>query len=165
MSGQKVILGLAFLGVLFAAVLWGSKRIYAPSTNKTCQVCLRAIHEGQEFTLTLKDGKRIAVCCPPCGLHYELRHSAEVASMKATDFAKGDTLPAAEAVYVETASISFCAEHSIERREASVEQLQWDRCTPSLVAFRNREEAERFQRLDGGRLLSYQESVERVTKR
>lgn len=165
MSGKKVILALALFGAIFAAVLWGSKRIYAPSGNKTCQVCLRAIHEGQEFTLTLKDGKSIAACCPRCGLHFEQHHSAEVASMRATDFVKGDTLPATEGVFVETTGISFCGERTVERGEVGVEQLQWDRCMPSLVAFRNREEAERFQRLYGGRLLSYQESVESVTKR
>lgn len=164
MSGQKVILGLVLLGAIFAAALWGAKQMYAPSP-KICQVCSRAIHQGQEFTLTRTDGKQLIACCPRCGLHYALHHSGEVTRTVATDFASGETLAADQAVYVETTAVSFCSEHLVERGETGVEQLQWDRCMPSLVAFRTRDEAERFHRFYGGRLLSYQESVESVRLR
>lgn len=164
MSGKKVILGIFIFGAIFAAALWGAKHIYAPSPG-ICQVCSRTIHAGQEFSLVLTDGRRIKACCPRCGLHYKMLHEGEIKEAIATDFESGVELPAHEAVYVETTAISFCAERPVERSQGGVEDLKWDRCFPSLVAFKSKSEAERFQRVNSGRLLTFDESVESVKQR
>lgn len=164
MSGKKVIAGIVFVGALFAFCFWGAKYALAPRAD-ICQICGRAVHEGQRYTIRLKDGTSEDACCPRCGMHYELHHPQDIGGAMATDYQEHQRIPAEQAFFVETTAVSVCDAEPLRREEPALAELHWDRCFPTLLAFRTREEAIGFQRAKGGTVLTYAESLERVRKR
>ncbi len=131
-----------------------------------CQVCQRALHHGMNFSLGLADGSTSVVCCPRCGLHYELNHTGAVRKAWATDFSSGQSIPAESAYYVEGGDVAYCTAHeaSVRRVPDGVTARQYDRCLPTLVAFRALNDAEAYQTQHGGRILKYPQTVESVQR-
>src|SRR5690606_18883250 len=86
---------------------------------------------------------------------------SELMKAEVADFESGALLPAEEAIYVVGSDVHLCC--SIERlREdwaGGQYVLSWDRCLPSIVAFRNRDRAIVFQSENGGYLSTYPELI------
>jgi len=103
-------------------------------------------------------------CCPRCGIHYDLNHPGIVHAAFAKDFYTGAEIPAEKAYYVEGGNEVYCAHvKPLERKELeSSAQLAYDRCLPTLVAFKTRPEAETYQKEHGGRVLNYAQAVQSV---
>ena len=129
-----------------------------------CQVCQRGLHAGVTYRLEMKDGTREDACCPRCGMHYKIQHPNAVEKAWATDLSTGQFIAAESAYYVEGGDIEYCTMHStpIQREPQSVAVRDYDRCLPSLVAFRTTQEAAAYQKQHGGQVLDYEQAVERV---
>ncbi len=151
--------------MLVLAVLVGTVilRHEAERTNQICQVCQRPVHAGMGYRLVLAKGSE-AACCPRCGIHYDLNHPGIVHAAFAKDFYTGAEIPAEKAYYDEGGNEVYCAHvKPLERKELeSSAQLAYDRCLPTLVAFKTRAEAETYQQEHGGRVLDYAEAVQSV---
>jgi hypothetical protein len=50
----------------------------------------------------------------------------------------------------------------VARRPQGVSVRDYDRCLPSLVAFQTQQDAEAYQKQQGGQVLDYQQVLERV---
>jgi hypothetical protein len=128
-----------------------------------CNICNRPIHRGMSF-LVETDGHREHACCPRCGMHYALNHPGKVQHLWATDLNSGESIPAQTAYYDEGGNIDYCAAHgeAVQRQPQGVSVRDYDRCLPTLVAFKTRAEAETYQKDHGGRILSYTQAVQSV---
>jgi hypothetical protein len=74
------------------------------------------------------------------------------------DYDSGEFIDASQALFVENSSVNLCHQSMVqEDRSGSQYQLTWDRCLPSLIAFRTREGAEVFRRDYGGLIKTYGE--------
>ncbi len=115
----------------------------------------------------MKTGKKLETCCPRCALHHERQHPGQVASVLVSDRATGGKIKAQDAVYVEGSDEMPCMPVSVTPpREPGVEyQVAYDRCVPSLLAFRDEAAARRFLAVHGGRLMSYGQVLESVRER
>jgi len=148
------------LAILVGTVIF---RREAGRTNQICEVCQRPVHAGMGYRLVLAKGSQTA-CCPRCGIHYDLNHPGIVHAAFAKDFYTRAEIPAEKAYYVEGGNEVYCAHvKPLERKELeSSAQLAYDRCLPTLVAFKTRPEAETYQKEHGGRVLNYAQAVQSV---
>ncbi len=137
---------------------------YKTTPNQNlCNICGRAIHGGMSF-LVETNGHAEHACCPRCGIHYAVNHPGKVQNVWATDLNSGESIPADIAYYDEGGNIEYCAIHgeAVQRLPQGVSVREYDRCLPTLVAFKTRAEAETYQKEHGGRVLNYAQAVQSV---
>jgi hypothetical protein len=129
---------------------------YSVRNPATCDVCRRPMHHETLYRIHLRDGSQQETCCPRCGLRFQ-QNRDDVTRVEVADFDARGMIDARTAFYVEASAVHLCCAEEMARRDAEGGQyvLAWDRCMPSLVAFRNREAAERFRREKGGLLKNY----------
>jgi len=119
-----------------------------------CEVCERDIHPQVRATLTLGSGRQLAACCPRCALHYGQENSGAVRSIAVKDYASGELLPLERAWLVEGSDVTPCL-HLPPLRDDSGASLHlcYDRCMPSLIAFRDEAASRAFLAEHGGTVL------------
>ncbi len=128
-----------------------------------CAICNRDVHEGVSYRLEV-NGRAEYACCPRCGMHYQMQNGAAVKEAWAMDLATGQKIPAAQAYYDEGGDVQYCThgEASVQRMPEGASVRGYDRCLPTLVAFKDRARAEAYQKLHGGRVLTYAQAMESV---
>ncbi len=140
--------------VLFVLALLGLGLAFArlPSRKAPpCQLCERATCLGTAYRLQLSFGRTRHACCPRCGITYERQHPGTVRGAWVRDFATGKEIDARQAVYVEGSDFSHCAPSMIAHdQEGSCFTKGFDRCIPSVVAFRDSSSADKFRVSHGG---------------
>jgi hypothetical protein len=149
-----------------AAILVTSYFAYRYETRpnpNVCNICNRPVHTGMAF-LVETDGHAEHACCPRCGMHYVINHPGKVQKVWATDLNSGESIPAETTYYDEGGNIDYCAAHgeAVQRQPQGVSVRQFDRCLPTLVAFKTRAEAETYRKEHGGRVLNYAEAMRSV---
>jgi hypothetical protein len=150
-----VIALVAVLGIGLLAYRWE-----APEHPAICQICQRVVSKQTAFHLDTSAGKIVA-CCPACAMHYILHHAGGVHQALATDFHSGRLIPAAQAYYDEGGDVQYCTamQSPVDRGAEGVSTRVYDRCLPTLVAFKTPQEAEGYQQQHGGRVLNYQQAL------
>lgn len=165
MRVRDVFIGAVFLTVVAGATYFAYRRFVLPGNQ--CDVCGREIHAGHESIVLMKTGKKLQACCPRCALHHERHHPGQVTGVLVADHRTGEKVRAQDAVYVEGSDEMPCMpESATPPRDPGVEyQMAYDRCVPSLLAFKEEVAARRFLAAHGGRLLSYGQVLESVKQR
>jgi hypothetical protein len=112
------------------------------------------VHDTVRTTLTLASGRNVVACCPRCALHYEEEAGDRVRAIRVTDYAGGSTLPFSDAYLVEGSDETPCMRHHAAAVDESKAPMQacYDRCMPSLIAFREAPAARAFVADHGGTL-------------
>ena len=156
--GIRTLTSLAIIALLIGAGYY----VYL-QLEPVCAICRRPVHKATFYSIVLEDKKSVEVCCPRCGLHFQ-RGRGDVAAAQVADFSTGERFPADEAHYVENSSVHLCCttEQMQEDRSGTQYTLAWDRCLPSLVAFRNRERAVEFSRQRGGLIKTYAQLLQEL---
>lgn len=101
----------------------------------SCAMCNRLVSERSAVILQSQQHGRLTACCPHCGLAL-FEHDTAAGLMLVTDFLYGQMVSANDASYVLGSDVSSC-------------------CTPGILAFVGRGDAERFQRGFGGEVMSF----------
>ena len=130
----------------------------------TCPFCDRMVHSTTAFRLTV-DYHEVAACCPRCGMRAMLNHEqGKPGQATATDVNTGEKVPAESATYVEGGDVQYCAhgEHPVAREPNGVSVREYDRCLPTLVAFKTPQAADAYQHQHGGRVLTYSQALASV---
>jgi hypothetical protein len=118
---------------------------------ETCEVCGREIHPQVRAELILKDGHRVRACCPRCALHDREGKGAGVREIRVTDRGAGSLLPLERAWMVEGSDETPCLDRPPLSDPTSLPMhLCYDRCVPSLIAFRDESAARAFALDHGG---------------
>jgi len=106
----------------------------------SCAICGAVPDKRLDVTVHLADdGSRLA-CCPHCGLMLLGRLGEQVHSAVTFDFVTRQTVNVRAAAYV-------------------LESLATPCCAPSVLAFRMREDAERFRTGFGGRVADFEAAM------
>lgn len=150
-----------------AAVLgvgWMSYRVSTSRQPAICQICGRQIPQQTEFRMVKSDGGSLDACCPRCAMHYLVDHPGAIRQAWATDFYSRAKVPADSAYYDEGGDVQYCTAHAqpFQRAPDGVEVRTYDRCLPTLVAFRTRQEADAYRQQHGGKVLTFTEAIESV---
>ncbi len=148
----------AMVGVSLIAYRWQAK-----GQTAICQICGREVPRQTAFRLETAGGT-INACCPTCAMHFMLHHPGDAQQAWATDFDSGRQIPAATAYYDEGGDVQYCTAHHapVERGPLGLNTRVYDRCLPTLVAFKDHAQAEAYQKLHGGRVLTYAQALESV---
>lgn len=102
--------------------------------DELCLACYGTLSPRTQMVLHWADGSQRRACCPHCGLMALSRGLEEVTSFLVTDFLFGRSVNGRTAAYVAESSISLC-------------------CTPTILAFEDAHDAQRFQAGFGGQLF------------
>jgi|WetSurMetagenome_2_1015567.scaffolds.fasta_scaffold343814_2 DeoR family transcriptional regulator, copper-sensing transcriptional repressor len=116
--------------------------IVLPETEKqetTCATCHAPITTRTQFFFTTATGANLSYCCPHCGLAQLKRLSASL-GVFSTDFLYGTMINAYHATYVINSRISLC-------------------CEPSVLCFKEREDALAFKNGFGGGVMNIEETA------
>jgi nitrous oxide reductase accessory protein NosL len=114
-------------------------------------------HESK--TIVLVEGKPTPqrACSITCALSYQRTTGKKVRFLQVTDLFSGKTLDPQKAFYVIGSDVNPCEEHSKNTFLSEFRTplyLDWSRYTPTVLAFATREDAERFRKEHGGRIVS-----------
>lgn len=110
--------------------------------GQACPVCEKQITKANAtFLVVYKDGKKKVLGCPHCGLA-EVK-KGNVKQAMATDFLRRKMIDAKSARYLKGTEIGFC-------------------CEPYWLSFASKEEAEKFSKGFGGKVLSYEEALKEL---
>ncbi len=118
-----------------------------------CWICQREVHDSVRTTLTLASGENVVACCPRCAMHYQEEPDNRVREIRVTDYAGGSSLPFSHAFLVEGSDETPCLHHHTGMADESKTPMQvcYDRCMPSLIAFKEETAARAFAAEHGGR--------------
>jgi hypothetical protein len=128
-----------------------------------CEVCKRIIHTETSFRIVRLDGSIKAVCCPRCGLAAVIQNGGR--ALDAVDFTSKKRIGALEAIYLEGSDImECCSDTGFRSDEGAYQEMDYDRCMPSLLAFARRGDAEMVRQKHGGRIISFEEARQSVVR-
>lgn len=108
-----------------------AKAADAPSV---CPMCQQGVRDQLAFSLQFDDESSKQACCPHCGLMMLNMNTPSV--MLATDFLHGNKVNALQAFYLINPALQTC-------------------CSPAVISFISRDDAERFQQGFGGELMDF----------
>jgi hypothetical protein len=123
-----------------------------------CPFCLRAEHADMAVVVEVEGEGRHDACCVSCALSYRRQTGKRVRIVSVTDHDTGKVIDPAGAIFVVGSDVPSCQHQTVLLGEQkSVDDVRWDRCMPSILAFGARERAETFQAKHGGALRTLTE--------
>ena len=153
---SKTAAALSFL--VLAAIGIGGFWLLRTTEPQVCPICQRSIHEHSSAVVVI-DKKRVTVCCIRCGITHNFQVGKPGAVVAVTDFNSNRSLDPSTSFYVEGSHVSMCDAHNSNLMDETKHPYSrtFDRCEPSTYAFAHREDAETFNRANGGKVLSWEE--------
>jgi hypothetical protein len=157
-AGAFAGLAVICVAALLAYFVWAGK---IARGTPTCEVCKRVIHAETSFKIARPDGSMESTCCPRCGLTAVIQNGGR--ALEAVDFMSKKPIRATVAIYLEGSDImECCSTTGFRSDEGGYQEMDYDRCMPSLIAFSRREDAETVRQTHGGRIISFEEAMQSV---
>lgn len=151
MKKRLISAGLIAVGVILGVALgdWYALRGRPPAF---CEVSGRPIHSNM-LTVVEVNGEKLHTCCPRCPLTLVRQAHAQVKLLEVTDYSSGRRLKARDAYFVDGSMVEMCsAPRMISDETRTPYMREFDRCSPSLLAFASEDEARAFIAHNGGKL-------------
>ncbi len=108
-----------------------------PDSSPTCLMCKQGIRGQLAFSLQFDDDEQKLACCPHCGLM--MLNMQNPSRTLATDFLHGNKVNALQAIYLINPALKTC-------------------CSPAVISFATKDDAQRFQQGFGGELMNFSEA-------
>lgn len=161
MSRTQQILGLGIVLAFALGLGYAGWRMTSSSQVDTCQACGRAVHANMR-TVAFVGNSREVFCCPTCALSAGAQTHEPVRFERLSDYETGHRLLPADAYAVEGSDVIPCVRsHQMLNRDGQPVPMDFDRCSPSIIAFANRNSAERFASEHGGEVARFLQVVAR----
>jgi hypothetical protein len=164
MKPRDIAVTLVALMAIGVTSFWAFRYEQQRGMAGMCPFCDRMVHPASAYRLKVGD-RMVVACCPRCGMHARLNRAQGKSGMAwATDVNTRESVPAESATYVEGGDVQYCThgDQPITREPHGVSTREYDRCLPTLVAFKTPQEAEAYQQRHGGRVLSYSQALASV---
>lgn len=157
MRKRSTVIGIGILGTIAAGLVYLAVSMQRASSREMCQVCRRPLHERSRTVGFLGDTQDV-FCCPACALTSHQQTGQAVKITELTDFVTDSKLDPANAFLVRGSNVNLCTRHHPLVDDAKQSYaMEYDRCSPSVLAFATREEAESFARDHGGDVMPFRE--------
>lgn len=154
----------ALLCVLAGALLYAGWRTMERPEHAACSVCERPVHLASRVDGDA-GGKSMTFCCAACALRAEGAGAASIRIIRVFDYETGEALDPAEATVVVGSEVNLCMrDHVLMDSHRDANELHYDRCSPSVLAFGSGAAAERFRIEHGGTVQPFA-SVEAMFQR
>ncbi len=154
--------GLSYALILLAGIAAGvfAVRMTGRATAApVCDACRRPANTRSRAAGFLGN-KREVFCCPACALTAHRQSGRGVRLTEVTDYNTGKTVPPERSYFVRGSDVNLC-EHAHARpmvdetKRTAAEQF--DRCSPSILAFQTQGAARTFAAAHGGSVMSFDE--------
>ena len=120
-----------------------------------CAICYMPIPAKTRVVIRVNGGTPMVVCDARCPLTYQHESGKKVELIQVTDYETSERLDPHDAVYVTGSDVAPDVHaEALRATPADTAYLHWHRCLPSVLAFRKRENALRFQRAHGGTVMA-----------
>lgn len=164
MRVKTIIAGVVGLGVVIAALVtaWYLLR---RRPEAICPLSGRGIHAETRALVTI-GGRKYETCCLRCGIIEAQQTGKPLRVLQVADFETGKPLPPENAWYVEGSAVNHCMNMTSTAERAdqqSVCLLGFDRCSPSVLAFSNEQQARAFIAQHGGVLKRLDDLQHEIT--
>jgi len=166
MKPRGMVVTLVALLAIGVMSFWAYRHEQRRERAEMCPFCDRMVHSVTAYRLKVGDHVVVA-CCPRCGMHAQVNPEQGKAGMAwATDVNTGGQVAAESAVYVEGGDVQYCThgDQPVMREPHGASTREYDRCLPTLVAFKTSQEAKAYQEQHGGRVLSYSQALASVSE-
>ena len=163
MRSRRTLVAVMALGAMGLVCVWAYRYEQRRAAAEMCPFCDRMVHSMTAYQV--KVGSRMATaCCPRCGMHAEVNQQQKTDTAWATDLNTGERISAESAVYVEGGDVQYCThgDQPVTRQPQGVSVREYDRCLPTLIAFKTQSEADAYRARHGGRALSYDQALASV---
>lgn len=147
-------IGLTVLVAMAAGIGYLGWQMYTTMEHSVCQVCQRPL-DSHSRTVAVVDGEtREAFCCPTCAVTAARQTEQRLEIVELTDHVTGASLDPKDAFLVRGSDVNPCMEeHSLTHRDKQTAFMDFDRCSPSILAFGDRATAVDFVKNHGGLLI------------
>jgi nitrous oxide reductase accessory protein NosL len=101
-------------------------------------------------------GKEVRACCPRCAISEANQEQKALRLIEVHDYQSGKGISPANAWFVEGSRVIACT-HDMTRmgEHKDMQDMAFDRCSPSTLAFANKPDADAFIAQNGGTVLSF----------
>ncbi len=113
---------------------------------KTCPICEKPITRTHPYRIVIKGTRAVEACCEHCGLMLHQKYENEEVSAITYDFITEKPVNVLDAYYVVGSSAVPC-------------------CSPSVIPFISKDDAEKFQRGFGGKVMSFIQAYQEIINR
>lgn len=164
MKAREILITMVALVAIGVTSFFAYRYEQKRKTAGMCPFCERMVHPVTAYRMKIGNHVMVA-CCPRCGMHAQLRETqGNSGAASATDVNTGESVAAESATYVEGGDVQYCThgDQPMTREPNGVSMRDYDRCLPTLAAFKTSQEAEAYQQQHGGRVLSYAQALASV---
>ncbi len=149
--------------LVMAGLVAGGYYLMANREENFCGFCHRMVHPNTKVVAEI-NGRRRTVCCARCAINEAYQEKKPLRLIAVTDYVSGKDLDPKRAYFVEGSRRVLCAHNEAMVDESKHAQpMTYDRCFPGTYAFAHREDAEAFQRENGGTVLPFQKLLQGVS--
>lgn len=120
-----------------------------------CYACQREIHSSVKVVADLPVGTA-TFCCLACAISEQQQIHRQIRFLSVADFVSGRMVEPESAIYLAGSEVNMC--HQAHQQPSAEHQPMpeaFDRCSPSILAFTNREAADSMRRQHGGEVLVF----------
>ena len=109
-------------------------------------------------TVGTVNGRARTFCCPACALSEHEQEGKPIRITQLTAFLTGEKLSPPDAFIVKGSDVNMCAQtRELVDDQKRPADLHYDRCSPSMLAFKQKSEAVEFVREHGGEVRPFSE--------
>lgn len=128
--------------------------------ESVCSVCGRPVHLASRADGEV-NGETLTFCCAACALRAGKQQNQDIRLTRVFDYESGEALSPEQAFAVVGSDVNLCMrDHVLMDSHKETSELHFDRCAPSVLAFRSRTAAEAFQNRHGGVVTPFSELEE-----
>ncbi len=150
MARSSTVVGILLLVIAGTGLLYVGWQTMSSAAEAVCSVCGRPVHT-ESRTDGVVDGQAQTFCCAACALRAQQQTGSDVMVSGLYDYDSGKTLAPGAAYVVVGSAINLCMrEHFLMDAHKEASGMQFDRCSPSILAFSSQAAAERFRSEHGG---------------
>lgn len=132
-----------------------------------CPLCSRDIHTHMQVSIR-HNHLPLKTCCMACALTFKAQEK-DVQIEAATDYLNNTSIDPNKATYVVDSDVSPCLQavdvNKVIREPHSTMYACYDRCSPGILAFSKKEDAEAFRKDHGGTLATFAELEKTLSSR
>ena len=146
--------GGVLLLAIAGALAFGGWRIFENQRHSGCAACGRAV-DGHSLTIATVDGEEQRFCCPACALSVERQSGSKVRILSLSNHSGGGSVDPAEAFVVVGSTVNHCLlTKPLVGSQKHLSHLDYDRCSPSAMAFADQKAAQAFAVEFGGKVAA-----------
>jgi hypothetical protein len=149
------VLSLVAVLLVLGGIGYAAWRYVTERDTHFCGACTRPIHSHSK-TVAVVDGKRGFYCCPACALTQHQQSQVPVDVIELADYLGGWRLAPNQSYVVRNSDVNACLhDQPAVNPYKQPMHSQFDRCAPSILAFRDQRAAVAFSAAHGGRVMKF----------